>query len=150
YQAIQLKAQRPFVGGVNFLIGYNYNRARNDEYFDSVDTFLDNLTLQDSPNARHKFNAGGIYELPFGKGRRFGSNMNRLADGVFGGWAISGIWQAISGEYLRFQAAVISGNPKIDSPTRDHWFDTTKVARQPDFTRRSNPLQLPGFTGPGI
>ena len=27
YQAIQLKAQRPFTSGFNFLIGYNYNRA---------------------------------------------------------------------------------------------------------------------------
>ncbi|MGH9722168.1 MAG: carboxypeptidase regulatory-like domain-containing protein [Bryobacteraceae bacterium] len=150
YQALQLKAQRPFVKGFNFLLGYNYSRARNDEFFDGVDTFLDNLTFQQSPNARHKFNVGGIYELPFGKGRKFASNMHPAANYVLGGWAVSGIWQAISGEYLRFGAAVVAGNPKIDNPTRDRWFDTSKVTRQPDFTRRSNPLLWPGFTGPGI
>jgi hypothetical protein len=150
YQAIQLKAQRPFVSGFNFLIGYNYNRAKNDEYYDGVDTFLDNLTLQDAPNNRHKFNIGGIYELPFGRGRKFGSSMNKVANAVFGGWATSGIFQHVSGEYLRLPGSVVSGNPKLDNPTRDKWFDTSKVTRLPDFTRRANPLQWPGLVGPRI
>jgi len=77
-QAFQFKAQRPFVQGFNFLVGYNYNRAKNDETYDGVDVFLDNLTLQDSPNNRHKFNAGGIYEIPFGKGRKYMSSMNKV------------------------------------------------------------------------
>jgi len=150
YQAIQLKAQRPFVNGFNFLAGYNYNRARNDEFFDNVDAFLNNLTLQEAPNNRHKFNVGGIYELPFGKGRKFASNLNRVANGVLGGWSLSGIFQYISGEHLRLPAALVSGNPAINNPTRDKWFDQSKVTRNPDFTRRSNPLQWPGFTGPRI
>jgi len=150
YHALQLKAQRPFTGGFNFLIGYNYSRARNDEFFDGVDTFLNSLTLQDSPNPRHKFNIGGIYELPFGSGRKYASGMHPVLNHIVGGWAVSGILQAISGEYLRLPAAVVSGDPAIDQRTRDRWFDTSKVARNPDFTRRANPLQLPGFTGPGI
>jgi hypothetical protein len=150
YQSLQLKAQRPFVNGFNFLVGYNYNRASNDEYFDGVDAFLDNLTMQPSPNQRHKFNIGGIYELPFGKGRRFASGMNRWANAVAGGWAASGIWQYVSGEHLRLGAALVSGNPAIDHPTRDRAFDTSKVVRQPDFTRRGNPLQWDGFKGPNI
>ena len=67
-----------------------------------------------------------------------------------GRWAISGIFQAISGEYLRIPAALVSGNPKIEDPTRDRWFDIAKVDRLPNFTRRPNALQWPGFTGPGI
>ena len=150
YQSIQLKAQRPFTGGFNFLVGYNYNRARNDEYFDGVDQFLDNLTLQDAPTPRHKFNAGGIYELPFGRGRRYGANLHPALNRILGGWAVSGIWQFISGEYLRFGAVQLSGNPVIENPTRDRRFDTSVVTRQPDFTRRTNPLQLDGFKGPNI
>jgi len=150
YHSIQLKAQRPFANGFNFLIGYNYNVSRNDEYYDGVDTFLDNLTMQDSPNARHKFNVGGIYELPFGKGRKFASNANRLADGIVGGWSVSGIYQQISGEYLRLGGVVVNGDPVIGNPTRDRWFDASKISRLPDFTRRTNPVQLPGFTGPRI
>ena len=150
YQSIQIKAQRPFVNGFNFLIGYNYNQARNDEFFDGVDSYLNHLTMQDSPNARHKFNIGGIYEIPFGRGRAYLRSMPKVVNAVVGGWALSGIFQAISGEYLRIPAAIVTENPKIDNPTRDRWFDITKVERQPNFTRRMNPLQWPGFTGPGI
>ena len=31
------------------------------------------------------------YELPFGRGKRFGNDMNRLVDGVLGGWRVAGI-----------------------------------------------------------
>ncbi|MEZ5353866.1 MAG: carboxypeptidase regulatory-like domain-containing protein [Bryobacteraceae bacterium] len=150
YQAFQLKLQRPFVNGANFLVGYNYNRSRNDEYFDAVDTFLDNLTMQPDNNPRHKFNIGGIYQIPLGRGRRYGANLSRVANGVFGGWEMSGIFQYVSGEALRLPAAIVSGNPAIGNPTRDKWFDTSKVVRQPAFTRRANPLQWDGFRGPDI
>ena len=43
YQALQLRVQRPFASGFNFLAGYNYNRARNDEFYDEVDQFADKL-----------------------------------------------------------------------------------------------------------
>ena len=45
---------------------------------------------------------------------------------------------------------MVSGNPALDNPARDKWFDTSQVTRLPDFTRRANPLQWPGFTGPRI
>ncbi len=37
------------------------------------------------------------YDVPFGKGRRWGSNMNRLADAALGGWELSGITTYYSG-----------------------------------------------------
>jgi hypothetical protein len=108
------------------------------------------LSLIDSPNARHKFNVGGIYELPLGKGRKFGSQMNRIGNAILGGWSISGIYQQISGEYLRTGGAIVTGNPKSSNPTRDNWFDRSKITRLPAFTRRTNPVQWSGFTGPRI
>jgi hypothetical protein len=37
------------------------------------------------------------YDVPFGKGRKWGSNMNRVADTVLGGWELSGITTYYSG-----------------------------------------------------
>ncbi|HEV8039930.1 MAG TPA: TonB-dependent receptor [Bryobacteraceae bacterium] len=37
------------------------------------------------------------YDVPFGKGRKWGSNMNRVADMVLGGWELSGITSYYSG-----------------------------------------------------
>jgi Carboxypeptidase regulatory-like domain len=42
---------------------------------------------------RHIINANAIYQLPFGRGKRFGSNMSRGLDAVVGGWQLSGIYR---------------------------------------------------------
>ncbi len=44
---------------------------------------------------RHRWNTTAVYDLPFGRGREFGSNMSRFADTVVGGWRLSSIflWQ---------------------------------------------------------
>ena len=45
----------------------------------------------------HQVNAYGVYQLPFGRGMRFGSNMNRVLDAIVGGWQISGTYRQTSG-----------------------------------------------------
>jgi hypothetical protein len=42
-------------------------------------------------DVRQSANISAMYELPFGKGRRFGANMNRTLDRLAGGWQIGGI-----------------------------------------------------------
>jgi len=37
------------------------------------------------------------YDLPFGRGRKFGANSNKFVDAVFGGWNVSGIFTYYSG-----------------------------------------------------
>jgi hypothetical protein len=48
-------------------------------------------------DALHQANAYFVYMLPFGRGRRYGSNMNRALDAIAGGWEISGTWRQTSG-----------------------------------------------------
>lgn len=45
----------------------------------------------------HLFSALGVYNLPVGKGKRFGSAMPGWADAILGGWQLSGIWRWSSG-----------------------------------------------------
>ena len=46
---------------------------------------------------RQSFNLDALYEIPYGRGRRFGANSNRLVDSVFGGWQLGGVINARSG-----------------------------------------------------
>lgn len=46
---------------------------------------------------RHVVHASAIYDLPFGKGRRFGSNAWRPLQWVAGGWTLSGVNRINSG-----------------------------------------------------
>ena len=147
YQALQLQAQRPFANGFNLVVGYNYNRERNEEYYDELDNFLDNLTYQPAVNPRHRITTGAIYQLPFGKGRKYGSSMNAVADAIIGGWALSGIFVYNSGQFLRFGGYLVDGDPSLENPTKEKMFDTTKFRVLPAFTRRQNPLQYDGVKG---
>jgi hypothetical protein len=148
YHALQIRVQRAFRHGYNFLFGYNYQRERSTEYFDEVAAYLNELTFQESSAPRHRMSVAGIYELPFGQARAHLSQLPGLLDGIVGGWQIAGVFYFNSGQYLRFGSMLVDGDPTIDNPTPDRWFDTSKFQRQPAFTPRTNPWQYPGLTGP--
>ncbi|MBM3796064.1 MAG: carboxypeptidase regulatory-like domain-containing protein [Acidobacteria bacterium] len=148
YRSFQMQLQRPFANGWNFVVGYNYNRERNEEFFDVQDNFTRNFTWQPAPNARQRWTGAMIYELPIGKGRKHMGSMNGAADALIGGWSLSGLFTFNTGVPIRWGTLQIDGNPKIDNPTQTRWFDTSKVRIQPAFTRRSNPLQFEGMNNP--
>ncbi len=148
YQALQMQFQRPFVNGFNLVIGYNYNTEHNEEFYDAVDAFTQKPTWQLATNARHRLTGAAIYELPFGKGRRFMSGGNRFLETALGGWSVSTLFTFNTGIYLRFPTELVSGDPTLANPTNARWFDTSKFQRQPAFTRRTNPLQFDNIKGP--
>jgi hypothetical protein len=63
--------------------------------------------------------------------------------------ALSGIWQHVSGEYLRIGGALVSGNPAIDKPTRDRRL-TQRRSPFAGFHASHQPAAMDGFTGPSI
>ena len=71
YNSLQLQLQRPFEDGFNFIMGYNFHRARNEDFYDEVDEVDQQFTFQDDVRGRHKFTLAGIYELPVGKNGRW-------------------------------------------------------------------------------
>jgi hypothetical protein len=46
---------------------------------------------------RHIINVNAIWEMPFGRGRRFFGNANKTVDAILGGWQLSGIYRWNSG-----------------------------------------------------
>ena len=46
---------------------------------------------------RHQLNTNYIWDLPFGRGKRYGSSISRLADELVGGWQTTGIIRWTSG-----------------------------------------------------
>lgn len=57
-------------------------------------TQLRGVSDYDTP---HQINANWIYELPFGRGRQFGANLNRWLNAVLGGWQLNGLFRWTSG-----------------------------------------------------
>jgi len=148
YRAIQLRLQRSSASGYTFLWAYNYNRQRTEAFFNNDDQYAERFSFQPSNNPRHRMTLAGTYDLPFGRGRRLLPSLHPLANGVLGGWSLSGISTVASGQFVRFGQAIIEGSPRIDNPDRTRWFDTSKFTRPLPFTPRTNPWQYEGVTGP--
>ena len=55
----------------------------------------------------------GIYELPFGRGKQFGSQMAPALDKVLGGWQLNGIFQIQSGFPFSIGATDASGTGTV-------------------------------------
>jgi hypothetical protein len=48
-------------------------------------------------NPAHQINANWIYDLPFGRGRYFGSGGSRIVNAFLGGWQVNGLFRWTSG-----------------------------------------------------
>ena len=48
-------------------------------------------------DATHQINSNWIFELPFGRGKLMGRQVNRATDAVIGGWQLSGLFRWTSG-----------------------------------------------------
>jgi hypothetical protein len=148
YQALQLRAQRSYTAGASVLVAYNYNQERNEAYFNDITTYAQEVFWLGSNNARHRMTVAGTYDFPIGKGRKIGANMHPVLNAAFGGWQISGIHVLRTGEYLRFPAAEVVGEPTISNPGPGLWFNRDAFRVLPPFTPRTNPYQYSDIKGP--
>jgi len=90
-------------------------------------TYEKRLSVNDSPQ---RIVVSGIWELPFGKGRRFGNRWKGTREKLLGGWQLQGIWQAQSGRPLDLGNLFFHGDPSklktnIKGGTVDAVFDTS-------------------------
>jgi hypothetical protein len=97
YNSLQGKYEKRFNRGFYELFSYTYASALDETgAWDAANSpqYLDNFRGERGPQsqtARHRVTATTIYEIPIGRGRRFGAHWNRAVDAVLGGWQISGI-----------------------------------------------------------
>ena len=74
----------------------------NEEIASRTDNRFNSLYLRGPSGAIpfHRFTTDFIWDLPFGKGKKFGSNMNGALDALIGGWTVSSIMTFQSGGHL--------------------------------------------------
>lgn len=103
YNALQLSLNKRFSGGLSFLFSYAYSKALDDS--SGPDTRFQNngggnLNGPQDPNnlrgersfsvfdVRNAFSGSVVYDLPFGKGKKFLNN-NSIAEKVLGGFQVN-------------------------------------------------------------
>jgi Carboxypeptidase regulatory-like domain len=113
YHAMQLTAEKHFSNGLEFLVNYTWSKSIDDSsQADDNVTWLGSFTSLQDPNkpwlerSLSTFDTPSVlkfsysYDLPFGRGKAFGSDMPRVLDAVVGGWTTNGIWTISDGRPL--------------------------------------------------
>jgi len=101
------------------LIGYTYSRAYDTGYSDGLSTPIGapDFPLPDwgkldwalsQTNLNNSFTASVIYDLPFGKGKKYGSGGNDLTNALLGNWQLTTIEKITSG----FPVFILDSNPQ--------------------------------------
>jgi hypothetical protein len=156
-QTFEIRAQRPFTKGLSFVASYAYNNEKVQQWFDDIAQYKvmksggkDGWEWRPSADVPYnRFTAAVTWQIPVGKDRKYGSTMPTALDYVVGGWQYSIATRMYSGRPLLFTTSyVVTGNPKLDKPTRDKWFDTSMFTQADTFTPRSNPYYYGGLNGP--
>jgi hypothetical protein len=110
YWSLQSQIIKRFTKGLSLNASYTFSSEKEKtRRMNPQDTFLtESLGSNDRP---HRFALSGIYELPIGRGRWIGSNWNRWADALIGGWQFQANYEWQSGEPLFFGNVYFEGNP---------------------------------------
>ena len=97
----------------------------------------------------HRLVSSFVYELPIGRGKKFGGGMNKAADLVIGGWQINGIATFQSGFPLTVTAADAGGLNDTFGTNRADLVGTAKLNKTFDqwFTTAAFKQPAAGFLG---
>ncbi len=109
FHAGQIELQRRFRNGFGLNVAYTLAHSDSnapDSGNSSIgviqyDPYNIEADRGPDPNVvKHRLVMNGTWDIPVGKGRKFGSDMPGWADALFGGWTASAIVQARSGNNL--------------------------------------------------
>ena len=181
YNAFQTRLDHKFKGGFLLTTSYTWAKAlayRSDLGADegSIDNYIDfqrNYSVS-SRNRAHTFVQSYVYELPFGRNKRFLNS--GAASWILGGWGVSGVLTRMSGAPLHFTASANSLNAPgstqypiqiapfhvLNGIDTNLWFDTSAFCQPQTTANPASPncpvvangvlgnMRRYQFSGPGL
>ena len=168
YHSMQAKLNKRFRKGITFLAAYTWSHALaeasndfNNENTDEIDPELGafvfrRIKVNADFDVRHRFTFSGSYDLPFGKGKQFGSNWNSVVNTFLGNWRLnmistfqSGQPFTVKGRNNQLPNRICDGNLPSSERTIDRWYDTDCFVETADVNVKGNaPPNI--IWGPGL
>lgn len=141
YNGLQVKLEKRSAQGLDFTLNYTYSRALGSSNFGGGG-YDDNYNWRNSYgpasyNPTHALTLTSIWQLPYGRGKRWGSSNGRALDAILGGWSLDGVTTLDSGrpfspmvsngssvnaDFNGVRADII-GNPRVSNQSTAEWFN---------------------------
>jgi len=121
YNGLQTKVEKHLSSGLTFLVSYSFAKALDDSDSINLSTGGGLVTPQNPHDlraewglgyndVRHRLVTSYVYELPFGKGRRWLKGAGPVLNAIAGGWQTNGIWSAQTGLPFTIQSPSDTSN----------------------------------------
>lgn len=142
YNAMQMKFEHKLQSGLYALVSYTYASALDEAgTWDAGASpqIRDNFAAERggmSQTPRHLMTIGTTYEMPVGRGKRWGSGFSKAADLVLGGWNASAFVSRRTGLPINVGLATNGTNPRTGANYR--FFDRNGGALRPDRVGTAN------------
>ena len=183
YNALVAKFTKRWSRGLSLVVSYARSKAIDDSSETQGWEVLDNyvrdmgnwrlersISAHDIPNA---FASTVVYDLPVGRGKALGYNMNKILDRVVGGWQISSLIAfqngipapfSTNGALFASPASPASGNAggfqpldvtsgnavSVSNPTPQEWFNTAAFSQPCEFCIGTAPRRLTQLRQDGV
>jgi hypothetical protein len=153
---LQTKVERRFHNGFSVIQAFVWSKTISENNYIGPQAIAIKIEKRLAPASPNSANSPGgdqpfhytltpVYQLPFGRGKRFASNSGRALDELIGGWEITGQYNFLSGTPLVLPtntAFFEGGDPSLGSKkSGTQWFDTSKFAM---FPKSNTPTTGPG------
>ena len=168
YHALEMKLERRFADGYSYLFGYTLSRSKDTRSFDPAFTTVGTANAQSASSTpfdifnrdlnyalsdfdrTHVLQGQGVWELPFGQGRRFAGNASRLTDVLIGGWTISGQLVSQSGRPMTVYSGASTLSNVVQTPANCNGCSSTmgSVHDEGGLVWYFNPDERAKFTTP--
>jgi len=113
----------------------------------------------DATDTPHSFVLSYVYELPVGKGKKFGSGMNGVANTVIGGWQTSGaltlkegfpltVTQSNANPFGVGQHVNVTGDYHLSNRSFTKWFNTSAFTPAAEFDLGNAPRYFSDLRAP--
>jgi TonB dependent receptor len=134
YHALQVRAEKRFSDDYTMNVDYTWSKFMEaTSFLNAGDTSLyRSISQYDRPQ---RIAVTGIWNIPFGRGRRFGSNLPKAADWAIGQWQLNAFIAQQSGPPLAFGDVIFTGtsasqiNLPSDQRSVSEWFNTSLFVR---------------------
>jgi hypothetical protein len=145
YHSLQVRVEKRFAHGYTLQNGYTWSKFMQATEFQNASDPVPYRVISDMDRP-HVFTSSGLWELPFGTGRRFGSGMPAAVNFVVGGWQLNGTVVRQSGTPLGFGNALFVGNIKDialpkDQRSPDRWFNINAGFNRVSAQQLANNIQ---------